>query len=51
MKHHEVGMALFGADGDVEPQQVVIVELLLEPLRQATFAGRHACDASAEGGD
>jgi hypothetical protein len=34
----------------VAPHQVVVIELLFEPLREAAFAGRHARGARADGG-
>ncbi|MCY1234956.1 hypothetical protein D9M72_475550 [compost metagenome] len=51
VQHDEVGMALLGPDGHVEPQQVVVVELLLQALCQSALAGRHAGDAGAQRGN
>ena len=43
VQHHEVRVCLFGAYGHVVPQQVVGIELLLQPLGQASLARGIKC--------
>ena len=51
MQHDEVGVRLLGADGHVVPDQVVVVQLLLQALAEAALALRHAGNAGADRGD
>lgn len=51
MQNDEIRMSVFRADGHVVPDQVVIVELLLQALGRSALALRHAGDAGAQGGD
>lgn len=47
VENDEIGVRLLGADGDVVPDQVVVIELLLQAFGEALFAGCHAWDAAA----
>ena len=51
MDHHEIRVREPGADRNVVPQPVVVVEFLLQPLGQAPLAAGHAGGAGAERGD
>jgi hypothetical protein len=51
VQHDEIGMRLSGADRHVVPDEVVVVELLFQPLGQPALALRHARDTGAEGRD
>jgi hypothetical protein len=42
VQHHKVRVGLLGANGHVVPQQVVVIQLLLQPLGQTPLAGGHA---------
>ena len=48
MQDPTVGVRLFGADGHVVPEQVVVFELLLQSLGETFLAIGHARKASAE---
>lgn len=45
MNDDKVRMRLLGADGHVIPEHVIVFELLLQPLGQASLARRHAPNA------
>ena len=47
----EIRVQVLGPYSHVVPQQVVVVELLFQPLGCAALAGCHARDAAANGGD
>ena len=47
MEDDEIGVALFQADRHVVPDQVVVLELLLQPLGNAFLAAGHARQAAA----
>ena len=51
VQHHEIRPRLLGADGHVPPEQVVVFQLLLQPLGQPPFAGGHAPGTAADGGN
>jgi hypothetical protein len=48
MDHHKVRVGLLRPHGHVVPQQVVVLQLLLQPLGQTALARSHARHAGAE---
>ena len=48
VQHDEVGVQLLRADGHVVPKQVVVVELVFQPLGQALFSRCHAPQARTQ---
>ena len=51
MQNNKIGMGVLWPDGHVVPGQIVVVELLLQPLGGASLPLRHAGDAGAQSGD
>jgi hypothetical protein len=51
MQHDEIGMGVSGADGYVVPDEIVVIELLLQTLGRSAFTLRHASDAGTQCGD
>ena len=48
VQHDEVGVQLLRAYGYVVPKQVVVVELVFQPLGQALFSTGHAPQAHTQ---
>ena len=47
VQHDEIGVQLLGTYGHVVPEQVVLIELLLQPLRQTSLTTGHTRNARA----
>ena len=45
--HDKIRVRLFGTDGDVVPEHVVVIEFLLQPLGQTTLTCRHPTSAGS----
>lgn len=48
VQHHEIRMCAHRSDGHVEPHQIVVIELLPEPLGQSSFTGCHPWGSAAQ---
>ena len=51
MQDDEIGVRMLGANRYVIPNQIIVFQLIFQPLRKAPLAAGHAGYATAEGGD